>query len=200
MRFHSYIVSLLILVSFPGTGFVTAQTFELKGHLVDSGSGKPLVGAHVFLNKTTIGTVTDEHGAYTLEGIPEGLQLIVFSRVGYKDRAIRIEFPLYQEDYSNLGLEAEPEGFQPVSGSRKWKRNLRAFKKHLLGTTPNSNEVEILNPEVLNFESYNRSLVATANAPLEIVNNALGYKITYFLKESISNNEMFSASFYAKFE
>ncbi len=203
MNLNFNISFLLILVSLFSSNSTLAQKNELRGFLTDSLSGEPLIGAHVFLNNTTIGTATDVNGEFILKGIPNGKQLIVFSYIGYKNQARAIEFPVEEENYLAIRLKPDPVQFQDIEvvGSNKaWRRNLRKFEQHFLGYTPNSREMELVNPEVLNFESYNGMLRTTSNAPLEILNKALGYKITYYLEESISDFDVFTAGFYARFE
>lgn len=59
-----------------------AQT-TVKGQLVDSETGEPLVGAAVMVEGTSQGTVTDIDG-YFKQGVAQGGTL-VFKYVGFKD-------------------------------------------------------------------------------------------------------------------
>src|SRR5690606_15915639 len=53
----------------------------VKGTVSDI-NGIPIIGANVIVKETTIGTVTDIDGAYTLE-VPGDNSIIVFSYIGY---------------------------------------------------------------------------------------------------------------------
>ena len=56
----------------------------ISGKVTDT-AGEPLIGASVFVEgNTTVGTVTDFDGAYTLT-VPEGSTALVFSFIGMKD-------------------------------------------------------------------------------------------------------------------
>lgn len=55
----------------------------IKGKVGDV-SGEPLPGANVFVKGTTIGTITDFDGNYTLTGVPSGKQTIGVSFMGYE--------------------------------------------------------------------------------------------------------------------
>jgi len=67
--------------------------------------------------------------------------------------------------------------------ARERKLNLEQFKDVFLGTTPNAKKCKILNEKdiTFNYETDRDTLRAYASKPLQIENNALGYKITYFL-------------------
>src|SRR5690606_16632974 len=59
------------------------QSEVLKGVVVDSQTGEPLVGATVRVKGTTTGTAADENGAFVLENIKAGSQLEVIY-TGYR--------------------------------------------------------------------------------------------------------------------
>ncbi len=194
---------LLFLIFIIANDIAYAQSNVLRGTIVDSDTGETLPGAHIFINKTTIGTISDKDGKYALSGIPNGEQVIVFSFIGFKEHAVKIQFPVNEKHTFNVSLE--PKDFelgqiQVQASNKEWKKNLELFKKHFFGYTKNATEMEMLNPEVLDFENSDSKLIATSQAPLRILNKALGYEITYYLDESISSNDSFNASFYVKFE
>ena len=67
----------------------TAQT-TVTGMVLDGAmSNDPLIGASVFVTGTTVGTVTDTDGRFTLE-VPEGKFILQISMVGYKTQVLNI--------------------------------------------------------------------------------------------------------------
>ena len=68
----------LVFASVPAA----AQTGVVQGVIIDE-NGEPLIGATVLINGTGLGTISDLEGNYTLEGIPTGIQKIIFSYTGY---------------------------------------------------------------------------------------------------------------------
>ncbi|OFZ27091.1 MAG: hypothetical protein A2437_16425 [Bacteroidetes bacterium RIFOXYC2_FULL_40_12] len=70
--------------------FTLAQTGGIKGTIID-GSGLPLIGANVVVKGTTIGTVSDLDGNYTLSGIPTGMQTLVCSFIGFSNQEQSVE-------------------------------------------------------------------------------------------------------------
>ena len=63
---------------------VFAQNITVKGTVTSAEDGLPVVGASVFVQGTTNGTVTDVSGQYTLKNVPTGSTLI-FSCIGMQD-------------------------------------------------------------------------------------------------------------------
>lgn len=75
---------LLLLYCMPGF----AQKISLRGTVIDS-SGDPLIGVNVSIKGTTIGTITDLDGKYTLEA-PDKDAVVVFSYIGYKSEEVSV--------------------------------------------------------------------------------------------------------------
>jgi hypothetical protein len=61
-----------------------------------------------------------------------------------------------------------------------WKRNIRNFSKALLGASSFAKQCEIINPWVVNLKRQDGILTATAEEPILIANNALGYNLFYW--------------------
>lgn len=59
-----------------------AQTSEIKGSVIDAGTGEPLIGVSVVQKGTTNGVITDVDGQYVIKNVPENA-LLVFSYIGY---------------------------------------------------------------------------------------------------------------------
>ncbi len=83
--------SILLYVFFMSLGsFVWAQTGSVEGVITDEDTDEPLIGANVVLENTTIGTITDVEGRFTLGGLPTGKQTLTVSYVGYDP----LEYPV----------------------------------------------------------------------------------------------------------
>ena len=76
------ILTLLILL-FSQVLILSAQNYTISGNITDATSGEDLIGVSVFIEGTTIGTIANTYGFYSLS-IPKGEQKISFSFVGYK--------------------------------------------------------------------------------------------------------------------
>ena len=173
-------------------GITFAQT--ITGTVREKGSGLPLPFANVFINNTTLGAATDMDGKFVIKGnLPDQLELVA-SFVGYRtdskviirkgQREFRQDFELeFIEDKLNeVELKAKKD--------RNWERHYNMFKQVFLAIPedPLGNEIEILNPWVIDFERVRPKnefnyIKATAQQPLQIVNKALGYEIEYHLQD-----------------
>ncbi|MEI6264650.1 MAG: TonB-dependent receptor [Sphingobacteriia bacterium] len=63
----------------------------LKGNVLDAVTGKPLLGASVFLHEAKLGVVTAVDGSYTTPQVPAGKYLVEVSFMGYKSFLETIE-------------------------------------------------------------------------------------------------------------
>ena len=57
---------LLLTCLFVGIGLVTAQITKVTGTVISEEDGLPVVGASILVKGTTVGTVTDMDGKFTL--------------------------------------------------------------------------------------------------------------------------------------
>jgi hypothetical protein len=172
-----------IILNPQATGQIRSRV-EVSGQVLDASTDLPLPGVHVFLTGTTLGTVSDLEGRFNITRIPPGSYGVVASMVGYHRQmkqqllaAERTESIIFELQPQTLQLETVlVEGRRP----RRWRWMVGQFKERFLGTTPNARKCEILNPEVLDL-SYDRTddrLSARTQLPLEIENDALGYRLT----------------------
>ena len=74
------IVLLLTLTSFG----VFAQKGTITGNVKDSKTGEALIGASVYIDGTTLGTVTDFDGNYTIPNVPVGNVVVKCSFISYE--------------------------------------------------------------------------------------------------------------------
>lgn len=56
---------------------------SLKGNVTDSRTKQPLIGVNIIIKNTTMGTATDEEGAYLFDHLDVGTYTIEFSYIGY---------------------------------------------------------------------------------------------------------------------
>ncbi len=84
-----YVILLLFV-----TGVIVAQQkkYTISGTLKDVSNGETLYGATVYIQNTTLGTITNEYGFYSLTA-PEGDYTLVISYVGYAsvEKEIRLD-------------------------------------------------------------------------------------------------------------
>lgn len=61
----------------------------ISGLITDAESGEPLLGANIVVEGTSIGTITDFDGNYSLE-VPEGFEKLIVSYTGYASKTITL--------------------------------------------------------------------------------------------------------------
>ena len=83
------ITILLAFLFFVGANFANAQTRTISGKVTGSSDGAGIPGVTVQVQGTTIGTVTDIDGNYSLEVSPEA-EVLVYKYVGMKSVMITI--------------------------------------------------------------------------------------------------------------
>lgn len=78
---------------------VLQQNVKVKGTVLDE-NGLPILGANILVKGTTVGTITDVDGNFSL-GIPSSDATLVISFIGYKNVEIQAK--------DNLRITMEPE-------------------------------------------------------------------------------------------
>jgi len=178
------IISLFFLVFISASVF-SQTTYTVTGKIIDGDTKLPLQAASVFAQNTTLGTATDEGGNFKLQ-LPNGGYDLVVTFTGYQtetkristgDNNIVIEIKQKQKEMQDVVVKAT---FEVADG---WEKYGEFFLENFIGKTANSKLCTIKNKEVLKFYFYKRKnrLKILATAPLEIVNDALGYTIKYTL-------------------
>ncbi len=164
------------------------SSYTISGKIIDETTKMPLQGASVFAENTTLGTATDNDGVFNLR-LPNGGYSIVITFTGYQTETKRvttgdagntqllIEINKKEKSMDEFVIKSTSE---VADGLAKYGA---FFMENFIGNTVNSKQCYIKNKEALKFFYYRRAkrLKVLANAPLEIVNDALGYTIKYEL-------------------
>jgi hypothetical protein len=182
-----YIITILILLSFK----LNAQT-TVTGFVTDS-LNRPIPFASVYLSKTTIGTLTDNEGSYSLTIPFNGVYELISSSIGYKSTSQTI-FSAGGIQKINIKLFLKLIQLNEVTIKSKDKnrlKNLTLFTRLFLGATANAQYCKLTNPEDLHlyYDTPNKTLKGFSTKPLKIENKALGYIVVYDLNDFTYNSE-----------
>lgn len=168
-----------------------SQTGSVKGRVVDDQTGAGLNFTNVFIDKTTIGTSTDDHGDFVVRNVPLGTNELVISYVGYQLTTRKVNVTESGTDLGIIKLIPYEQQLTDVevktTRDEAWERQLKRFKKVFLGTTEVAQSCSILNPWVIDFEDKGKFVLITAKEPIQIKNDYLGYTINFYLKNSTMN-------------
>lgn len=185
---------------------IFAQSGTVTGIVKDAETGETLPFCNVFVNNTTIATVTDMDGKYTLPNLEPGPLEIGFSFTGYVAETKKITLNPGGTSTVNLNMKPFAQDLSDVeikaSRDKSWERDLRKFQNLFLGNDEIAAKSSIENPWVIDFpESEEKNtFTATAGIPLEITNNYLGYKINFDLKEFFDSPTNYRIAGAARFE
>lgn len=155
----------------------------LKGKIT-SKENAPLEGVNIYFDGTTISTISDESGNFTIKYEPNANNILVISFMGYQTEyltALDATKPL------NVSLTISKNELKEVviSTNELFTRDqkLKLFREYFLGKTNNAKSSVIKNESDLRFKYDKEKLVFTASSdkPLVIMNESLGYKIDFEL-------------------
>lgn len=160
---------------------ISAQT--IQGYVYDTTNGNPLFGASVYLNGTTIGTLSDENGKFIIETDTEIKASLAISYLGYTTVTISTPYSLKKIE---VVLKQKPDDLDEIvirADSWSHEKKLREFKRQFLGPNRAGNLCLIVNEDDIDlwFQESNKTLKASAKVPIKIRNNLLGYEIEYAL-------------------
>lgn len=74
-----------------GIGLVNAQISKVTGKVTSDEDGLPVVGASVLVKGTTVGTITDAGGSFTLTNVPSSAKTLVVSFIGMQTQEVAVK-------------------------------------------------------------------------------------------------------------
>lgn len=83
-------LTLAVLCLVMSIGLAMAQATRVTGHVASAEDGEPVIGASVIVKGTTVGTVTDYDGNFSLE-VPEGGKQLVISYIGMASQEVPVQ-------------------------------------------------------------------------------------------------------------
>ncbi len=182
---------LLIILTLNFNNSIIAQdisNYSISGIITDKKSNEPLVGVNVFLNGTTLGSSSNKLGEYKILNVPPGTYRLVVSMIGYKSRNLSLS--ISAKSLGEVNFKLNPISYElsdvniVAERDEEWLENMRRFRNNFIGTSENSANCIIINREIIDFIKLNNGdLTASAPTSIIILNDALGYKLKFDLKE-----------------
>lgn len=156
----------------------------LIGKVINKHTQQPMEMVAVYFDNTTIGTTTNSEGRFSLAYSDAVQSTLVISYLGYKK--VLIDDYRAQNNIEVELVEAEnalDEVFIEYDDGLTRRQKLRHFRKEFLGTSKFGRSCKIINEDdlVLRYDKHNKTLYASSKKPLDIVNRALNYHLTYDL-------------------
>lgn len=126
---------------------------NLSGIVLDNTTREPLVYALVYIDGTSVGTITDDKGYFALQAVPVPSTLVI-SSLNYLPKAVLID-GLHTE---KLFIELQEKVFNlseiKVSDKNLREKNIRIFKEMFLGTDKWGKKAVLNNDTVLQFDLH----------------------------------------------
>lgn len=124
----------------------------ISGKVYDISNSNPIGYATVYINGTTMGTITNLNGSFQIDPKVFPCQLVV-SCIGYNTKVINIE----NTDVSNLNIYIKPKTTSidevVVKGNDLRMQNLMKFKYYFLGVDKWGENAKIINEDDIIFKS-----------------------------------------------
>jgi hypothetical protein len=176
---------LTFLLFFSVPFLIFSQNITIIGKVKDAETKEGLPACNIFVNSTTIGVNSDIDGNYRFNNLNFSEFDLVFTYVGYVSatkkivakagETIEVDIELMPSD--NLLTEVQIKSKR----DKKWEKQLKKFKNYFLGYSDFANKCEIENAWVIDFEETDQGFLAKAQEPIKILNNALGYQVSFEL-------------------
>lgn len=162
------------------SGIISSQT--VTGKVVDAKTKTPLETVSVYFDNTTIGTVTNEKGEFSIDYTDAVQSVLVISYLGYEKVLI--------SDYrtqSKLDIELKESVNQldavviDTDDGMSRELKLRWFRKEFLGRSENAKSCRILNEKdiKLRYSKQDGTITAWSNKPVLVKNKNLQYEISF---------------------
>ena len=171
---------IIFLIIFP----ILVFSQNIKGKVTNSNL-QPIAGASVYLDGTTIGTISDSEGLFEITSNNKYNTLLIVKYLGYED--IYVSNPYEKEFYTFVLVPKinEIETVVIVKDGFTRKQKLQLFREQFLGLTKYGKACKILNEDAIDFNYDLETFIFTASCPepIRVENPLLGYFIDFDLQD-----------------
>ncbi|MFI5243518.1 MAG: TonB-dependent receptor plug domain-containing protein, partial [Gemmatimonadales bacterium] len=112
-RFATILALLLASSLAPSRLVAQAQTGTIAGRVVDE-RGAPVASAQVFVDRTTLGTLTHGDGSYVVVDVPAGSHLLRTRLIGFRPESATVSVTAGQRATQDFTLRQDPLQLQAV--------------------------------------------------------------------------------------
>lgn len=167
---------------------VFSQSYQLSGTVINAADNSKLASASIFINSSTMGTLSDAEGKFTLNGISNQNFSLIISYTGFTTVSLQItpenigKFHVVKMIPRENTLDQISIMIPVKDGWKKWGK---FFTESFIGLSDLAKDCIIENPKTLLFfnDKKHNKLKAYSNGNLIIRNEALGYLVKYQLEE-----------------
>ena len=203
--FDIKLIKLVIICFFYVISVNGTHLTEIRGKIIIKNQKENLEGINVFLDGTTYFCKTDKNGNFGFDKIPNSRYTVVVSREGYRSKEVFINTYIENE---KLSIQLPDEKLVLQNESEELKKDyLDELIEDFFDESEFGEDCKVLNKEVLIFtkNAKNDLILVNSVKPLEIMNNALGYKVyvslcDYIIDDDIDLSKQKCFTFFEKLE
>lgn len=176
---------LTLLICILLSALVSTAQFTLEAVVKDAETHLPLNGVSVYINNSSIGTLSGDGGKFRLT-LPVSRAEVIFTMVGYETKQVTVSAGENNTEFLMKKRVAQLESVlvqAPMADG--WEKWGQFFLDNFIGKTTEASSCDLKNHKTLKFffDRKANTLMVTADEPLVLVNNALGYKVQYDLQD-----------------
>ena len=169
---------------------VTVPKVTVSGNILGRFDNQPLSDITLFIDGSSIGTITNNEGHFVLNKVPLGAFDLIILDESSKTYTHKLFLKKIEEHEVTIRLPITQRASVPDSSYGDTisleKEDMNAYKLFGDVVMGEPETCRLLNPEALRYTirtiSHNKRIIYTADEPLLIDNLDLGYRITLFIK------------------
>jgi CarboxypepD_reg-like domain len=196
-KFMTVTIAVVVFLLMPVLSF--SQSI-ISGTVLSEKTGLPIEGASVYFNNTSIGTIANNTGKFSLTSPGYLNAELIISAVGYELQVYITGGPGVQTNNLVFKLATKEQQLREVLilTDAVRKKYLSIFERNFLGITEEASRSKIENRKDIYFTSGDgkNSFRAYSDTPLVITNKMLGYKISFNLVDFLFNEQMGQTFYY----
>lgn len=169
--------------------FISGMHAQTLSGIVFDENKETIAGASVYLDGTSIGTITDDQGKYELHVASKINTTLVIGFIGYESKVVANPFENPEQKVYLVPKETHLKEVTVVADGFSRADKLKIFREEFLGKTKAGRSCEILNEADISFsyDTKKNQLSAFSSVPIQIQNNYLGYEIAFSLVDFYVN-------------
>jgi len=177
--------------SYKNNGLYNPSIRQVTGRVIDGNFKDPLPGVNVIIEGTTIGTVTDIDGFYTIN-VPIGKSQLVFSYVGMNTQSVTISKPVMNIELESGALLDEVVVTGTVAGRDKRKNSIKEEREEAEYVVSTAEQT----PTVLTFKVEERFNIPSKNESktINLSENKIDATYTHYTVPKLENTAYLIAS------
>lgn len=163
------LLSIIVLFCAVAT-MAIAQTRTVRGEVLSSSDGEPLMGATVTVKGNKANAVTDLDGKFTIM-VPTSAKVLVVSYIGMQDKEVNIKgdnLRIYLEEDANVMEEVVVMGYGSAKKLGSVTGSLGTVKSEKLENVPTANFTDALQGQVSGLSVLSSSGEPTASASIRL--------------------------------